>query len=266
MVGERIKKLRKQKKMTLEELAGEELTKGMLSLIENNKANPSMESLNYIAKQLDVDVSHLLQTVSTEELRETLEKVEELYFSMEFRKIRSKFEKISLLIEPLVPNLIHGYEAARLLQLYGYSLFELKREGWEEAINKAAKLFDEMNLSVNRASIAVFRTLHKFTSHDYENALMIFIQERNTIEKKYPYVEPLARLDLDYHEAVLYFATGDSEKALKKVEEALHFSKQKQIFYRIDDLYRLAAAEARMKQDKEKERYYLKKIKQFGEF
>ena len=48
-LGERIRTLRKQQKMTLEALAGTELTKGMLSLIENNKANPSMESLNYIA-------------------------------------------------------------------------------------------------------------------------------------------------------------------------------------------------------------------------
>ena len=59
MLGERIRKLRKQKKLTLEELAGSGLTKGMLSLIENNKANPSMESLAYIAQRLEVDVSQL---------------------------------------------------------------------------------------------------------------------------------------------------------------------------------------------------------------
>ena len=38
MLGERIRTLRKQRKMTLEALAGERLTKGMLSQIENNKA------------------------------------------------------------------------------------------------------------------------------------------------------------------------------------------------------------------------------------
>ena len=36
----------------------------MLSLIENNKANPSMESLNYIAERLNVDVTELLEEIS----------------------------------------------------------------------------------------------------------------------------------------------------------------------------------------------------------
>ena len=65
----RIRALRKQQEFTLDALAGTELTKGMLSLIENNKANPSMESLNYIAGRLGVDVSELLEEVSTQELR-----------------------------------------------------------------------------------------------------------------------------------------------------------------------------------------------------
>ncbi len=78
-LGERIRKLRKQQKLTLEALAGNELTKGMLSLIENNKANPSMESLSYIAERLGVEVSELLEEVSTQELREVLEQAEKLY-------------------------------------------------------------------------------------------------------------------------------------------------------------------------------------------
>ena len=72
-LGERIRSLRKQRKMTLEALAGDQLTKGMLSLIENNKANPSMESLSYIAEQLGVEMSELLEEVNTQELREVLE-------------------------------------------------------------------------------------------------------------------------------------------------------------------------------------------------
>jgi len=48
MLGERIRAIRKLKKMTLEALAGDQLTKGMLSQIENNKARPSMDSLEYI--------------------------------------------------------------------------------------------------------------------------------------------------------------------------------------------------------------------------
>ena len=77
-LGERIRKIRKQQKLTLEGLAGKGLTKGMLSLIENNKANPSMESLKYISGRLGVEVSELLEEVSTQVLQKILESAEML--------------------------------------------------------------------------------------------------------------------------------------------------------------------------------------------
>ena len=63
-LGERIRTIRKQRKMTLDALAGEQMTKAMMSYIENNKANPSMESLSYIAERLGVKVSELLEDVN----------------------------------------------------------------------------------------------------------------------------------------------------------------------------------------------------------
>lgn len=67
-----------RKNLTLAALAGDTLTKGMLSLIENIKANPSMDSLNYIAKQLEVDPAELLVEVSSRELTELANKVEKI--------------------------------------------------------------------------------------------------------------------------------------------------------------------------------------------
>ncbi|MCT4573638.1 helix-turn-helix domain-containing protein, partial [Bacillus thuringiensis] len=51
-LGEKIKTLRKEKKLTQTELVGSELTKSMLSQIENGKATPSMKTLQYIAEKL----------------------------------------------------------------------------------------------------------------------------------------------------------------------------------------------------------------------
>src|SRR5690606_9112046 len=76
-LGERIKQLRKEQGLTLQALAGDELSKGMLSLIENNKANPSMESLSYIAERLGIERNELLEEIPTAELRSLLDTVEE---------------------------------------------------------------------------------------------------------------------------------------------------------------------------------------------
>jgi transcriptional regulator with XRE-family HTH domain len=265
MLGERIRKLRKQKKMTLEALAGTELTKGMLSLIENNKANPSMESLNYIAEQLDVEVTELLEEISSLELSRILEQAEKLY-NTPFEELKVKYKQLIELIEPHVDHLSQGYEAARLLELYSYSLAHEKKQGWLDTSILAAKKYDQMNITSNRTAIGIFRAMQKFTEYDYKEALEIFLRERKEIELNHAFIDPLTRLNLDYHEAILHFAVGNSDSATRVMETAIHFSNEKRIFYLINDLYRLAAAQAMMSKNEEKLEYYSKKLKQYGEF
>jgi transcriptional regulator with XRE-family HTH domain len=261
MLGERIRKLRKQKKMTLEALAGKELTKGMLSLIENNKANPSMESLHYIAEQLEVDLSELLEEISSQELREVLDQAEKLYNA----KDRDHKQLIEL-IKPYVKKLNQGYEAARLLEIYSYSLYHEEILNWDDYLGRAATMFDQMNISSNRVAIGKFRATRKLTELGYEKALEIFLHERKDIEAHHAYIDPMTKLELDYQEAVFYFAVGNSAAALTAMERALDFSKEKRIFYLINDLYRLAAAQALLTNDESKTEYYTIKLQQYGEF
>ncbi|MDP4085536.1 MAG: helix-turn-helix transcriptional regulator [Bacillota bacterium] len=265
MLGQQIKKLRKQKKMTLEEVAGKELTKGMLSLIENNKANPSMESLAYIAKRLEVDVTDLLGEISLTELRETLEKAEKFYNS-EAEEMADKYKQITALIEPFIPKLSSGYESARLLDIYSQCLYHESNKNWHHFCDQAATIYDEMNLTSKRADIGIFKVMVKFKDHDYKQALAIFLNERKQIETLHVYIDPMTRVDLDYNEAILYFAVGDSKSAIHAMENGLNYSREHRIFYRINDLYRLATAQALMSNDEEKKAHYLIKLKQYGEF
>lgn len=261
MLGERIREIRKKKKMTLEALAGEELTKGMLSLIENNKANPSMESLTYIARRLGVELTDLLQGTSTQELREILEKAEKLYNTETDHN-----KQLISLIEPYIPNLTQGYESARLLDIYSRCLFKEKKDGWKVFSDRAATMYDEMNLTAKRASVGTFRAMEKFTEHDYSQALNILLRERREIESKHSYIDPMTRVDLDYHEAILHFAVGNSDAATRVMENAITFSKENRIYYRIDDLYRLACAHALLTNADAKKDHYATKLKQYGEF
>lgn len=263
MLGEQIRKLRKQKKLTLEELAGTELTKGMLSLIENNKANPSMESLAYIAERLGVEVAQLLNEGSVVALREVLEQAEKFYYSDE----PDKYTKLIHLIEPHVSKLYQGYEAARLLEIYGRSLYwEKKKEEWQDPIDVAADLYDQMNIAPRRASIGRFRGTVHFVEKKYEKALEVLLAERSRIEEKYAYIDPFTKLDLDYQEAILYFAVGDETEAIRVMDEAITFSNYNKTFYLIDDLYRLAAFYALMGKNEELQEHYIMKLKQYAEF
>ncbi|GHI00189.1 helix-turn-helix transcriptional regulator [Neobacillus kokaensis] len=267
MLGERIREFRKQQKMTLEALAGDELTKGMLSLIENNKANPSMESLVYIAGRLGVEVSELLEDISSKKLREVLDEAEKLYNKETALGEKSdKYKQLLALIEPYLENLSQGYESARLLEIYSRSLYQEKQDGWQEMSKKSADMYDEMKLTAKRASIGIFWAMEKFVVHDYAEALTILLRERNQIETNHHFIDPMTRVDLDYNEAILHFAVGDSDSAAVVMQNAIQFSKEHRIFYRIDDLYRLAAAHGLMIGDKELQEHYVSKLKQYGDF
>ncbi|MEH7225951.1 helix-turn-helix transcriptional regulator [Bacillus sp. JJ1566] len=265
MLGERIRKLRKQKKLTLEELAGTKLTKGMLSLIENNKANPSMESLTYIAERLEIELSQLLNEVNYDELQDVLDQAEKI-FVVSAEEVPDKYKQLISLIESYVPQLNQGYVAARLLELYGYSLYWEKQGDWAQQLEQAANLYDQMNVTTKRTSIAVFRGLVHFLDYHYEEALATILHERKEIEKNHVFLDPVSRLDLDYQEAILYFAVGDSKSAKRVMDEAISFSQKNKIFYLIDDLYRLAAAYTMMANDQELHEHYLSKLKQYAAF
>ena len=69
-IGEKIKALRTAKLMTQSELAGAEITRNMLSRIENGAAQPSLDTLRYIASKLNVSAGYLLSDSNDEKMYE----------------------------------------------------------------------------------------------------------------------------------------------------------------------------------------------------
>lgn len=59
-IGNKIRQLRTEKLMTQSELAGSEITRNMLSQIENGVALPSLTTIIYLARRLGVSVGFLL--------------------------------------------------------------------------------------------------------------------------------------------------------------------------------------------------------------
>ena len=59
-IGARIREIRVDKGLSQRQLAGDQITRNMLSQIENEQAQPSLSPLQYLAAQLDVPVGQLL--------------------------------------------------------------------------------------------------------------------------------------------------------------------------------------------------------------
>jgi tetratricopeptide (TPR) repeat protein len=86
-LGDEIRKLRKELNMSQSALAGNELTKGTISLIENGKVKPTIRSLEFIAKQLGRPLSFF-----TGDLKYDLN-IEELSSIIDSLMLENQFEE-----------------------------------------------------------------------------------------------------------------------------------------------------------------------------
>ena len=68
-IGQKIRELRIKEGITQKELAGDKITRNMLSLIENGSASPSVRTLLYIADKLDAPAGYFFSSDSEDERR-----------------------------------------------------------------------------------------------------------------------------------------------------------------------------------------------------
>lgn len=66
-LGEKIRELRKQRGITQKDLAGDKITRNMLSLIESGSASPSVSTLLYIAERLETPAGYFFTTNADDE-------------------------------------------------------------------------------------------------------------------------------------------------------------------------------------------------------
>ena len=68
-LGDKIRLLRLQRGITQKDLAGEKITRNMLSLIESGSASPSVSTLLYISERLETPVGYFFSNTAEDEAR-----------------------------------------------------------------------------------------------------------------------------------------------------------------------------------------------------
>ncbi|QSS98629.1 helix-turn-helix transcriptional regulator [Pontibacillus sp. ALD_SL1] len=259
-LGARIKTLRKKKKLTLQGLAGEHMTKGMVSLIENDKAKPSMESLHYIAEQLDVTVNELLEEVSITEIRELLATIE-TYF-----KEGNDEEVIKCVSLVQTEHLPLSYESAKVLELYGKSLYKTGATNWENYLDLADHQYMTLALYEKSATITLLQSWSKMECGRYEESLHLLREKHAVIQSNGAELETLTFLKYQTHEASLLFAIGQNKEAEEVLHSAISYSRTTKVFYQIEELYRIACLYSIMMRNNEEVSYFLEKLDLYSKF
>ena len=97
LLGKKIKDLRLQKNMTQAELAGDTITRNMLSQIENGSAQPSVTTIMELAEKLDTPTEYFFsQTIDLPTLRklDAIGKIRKLYGAGDYGKVISRLESL----------------------------------------------------------------------------------------------------------------------------------------------------------------------------
>ncbi|MGH1036400.1 helix-turn-helix domain-containing protein [Bacillus cereus] len=257
-LGEKIKALRKEKKLTQTELVGSELTKSMLSQIENGKATPSMKTLQYIAEKLGCETSFLLEE-DDDEIVELIQKMERL--------IKNKCDEVYETLLPIVQKeLPSTLNTARLYKQFITVAAVMNDYNIEYYVETAVSIFEKYTLYRESTETKLLFYYMLFKQKKYKECLQMIATIRDEYKAKNLEMDLITHIQLYLKEAIILLAYGNYEKCEKVILDALAFSKKHQVYYKTDEFYRILSYQKIITTDKEQYLYYIKKSEQFAIF
>lgn len=258
-LGEKIKTLRKEKKLTQTELAGSELTKSMLSQIENGKATPSMKTLQYIADKLGCETSFLLEDDDVE-IVELIQQTEKL---IKANKCDEVYEILLPIVQKELPPTLN---TARLYKQFVTAAAIMKDYNIEYYVEKATSIFEKYTLYRDSTETKLKLSYTIFTRKKYAECLQLIASIRNDYEEKHLEMDLIIHIELCLYEAIILLACGNYENCERVILDALAFSKTHQVYYKTDEFYRILSYQKVITADKEQYLHYIKKSEQFAIF
>ncbi|HHT7009074.1 TPA: helix-turn-helix domain-containing protein [Bacillus cereus] len=257
-LGEKIKALRKEKKLTQTELAGSELTKSMLSQIENGKATPSMKTLQYIAEKLECEPSFLLEE-DEGKIVELIQKMEPL--------IKANGDEVYKTLLPIVQtDLPPTLNTARLYKQFITAAAIMNDYNIEYYVEAAISIFEKYTLYRESTETKLLFYYMLFKQKKYKECLQMIATIRDEYKTKNLEMDLITHIQLYLKEAIILLAYGNYEKCEKVILDALAFSKKHQVYYKTDEFYRILSYQKIIVADKERYLYYIKKSEQFAIF
>ena len=229
-LGEKIKARRKQLKLTLKQLAGDDISYSLISQIENNKANPSMDTLNMIAAKLQLPVSDLLSEKQAFDGKELLKTVENLWTTDYERNIEVD-KKIQQNIAAFLPHLsFHTYEEVRLIELYCMSTYYVTKDWPNKLFEQVVQFYKQFGHVRRALQSSLFFIQMELQQKPYEQVLGVVESVATYAQEHKHLIDATPLIDVYYMKAVIESGVGYYEKAAMSLEECLTISSQHSMY------------------------------------
>ncbi|WP_047984655.1 helix-turn-helix domain-containing protein [Ornithinibacillus californiensis] len=272
-VGERIKQLRKEKKLTLAQLAQDKMSAAMVSLIENGKSKPSAENLEHIANVLNVSITDLLGGTSREELRRIGNECTEL---LEERLDLQTLQDVTSRLQEVLPNLGHNAESANIYKLYARCIYWfylfynkefdlLQDKDYELYYRKAEEIYLELQMESKAIGIKVSLVQVEATKGNYQKAIEMINDSIDAVTSMDSYDTVSNIILLKLIKIQCLDALGDTEETFHLLHELVDFSNEHLMLNNFFEIYNTGAMLYYQENDYEKAREFVAKINKFFE-
>lgn len=226
LIGDMIKKLRKEKGLSQEELCGECLNRVVLSRIENNKMLPSIPQLQYISKKLGVSIIYFFIDNYDEIFYNNCSILQKENHILKTLYLQKDYYSIVKLKETYGNNILK-YKDCIMYFYLGISYFNLNMFNdaltfLKKYINnyvKSDKSYQEINLIYfSEALNTLFKIMLKYKNYSKgESYLCLAIKYLDFYNKMNSRISYIVHNNLSF----IYLQTCQFEKIIKIMEEFL---------------------------------------------
>ena len=216
--GEKIKRSRVYKGITLKDLCGDKISISKMSCIENGKVKADEDIIKYISDKIGIDFEYLLQDVY-EQIVSNLAELKK------YENRNSEFENnIKHNLEYAIDYEYYelGFELIHLL--FSYYLEENMYEKIQLIISQYYDLYQRTNNKEN--TIIYFRDMAKylFKNNEYTEAIAYYSRLRELLNVEDNIDDKALYSYLAYNEGVCYLRIRKEETAYELFSEAVKYS------------------------------------------
>jgi len=229
-------------------------------MIENGRANPSMESLKFIALQLGCDPQYLLGNPTPDELKDLLKKLEEAFDKNNEEQIINLTQNI---FEQQFPI---SLESARILDISGRTIIKTDQSQGKKLIDQAITIYERLSLYSHCLAAKVHEVEYLAKNGKYHTALKMLRSVKKDYEEKAIVIDLFVDIEANFVEMVLLFGIGEYKYGKDKLNQLIEISKRKMVFYKMDNIFRIAAFQALLHNNENDFSYFIKKSEQFAVF
>lgn len=242
-LGQKFKQARLEKGMTQQDVVGDYISRNMLSKIENDVANPSIKTIEYLAEKLNKPLSYFLENLVGKSL--DTKSNAELAFENSLYMIENSdiYNCLCYLKDVMYKTKFNPANVFFGKVLYNLAYCHISNSEYEEAEESLIKSISilEKNKDYHYLGKAYFELASVYYYKSDTKTSQLYLDKAFDISNK-SFVDDLTKgIELHYNLSFSLFNQKRYSEALKGILHTLDICKKSHSFYRADVSHMLAA-------------------------